>query len=332
MNSRSLVVDAFAKARQAVLLTTLMLITSLSPLMMVAPVSAHLTDNETIWPKQASNDTGWVQLDAVGANPDIGLAASANWGLEFAPGALLSNVTMEVRVNGSNNLIIEEPVITASDVGVNLFDWSGLGMLGSSDSFTSQNPHTGRLAPNSESGAYWTLPSGAQINELIIEALAPVDPAVTFEPVDLEIGDYAIHLLDGRMYLAIGNALLIIDYNNDPKIIDILEFENAGSIVDLEIDAVGLILHILTDNDYFHAISLVDTSILDPLPETVPDENADESVQFDQFILGSDGNPYAATNDRIATFDGQDWNNVITFGPYGRALDIIEIDLSLIHI
>ena len=326
MNSRSLVVDAFAKARQAVLLTTLMLITSLSPLMMVAPVSAHLTDNETIWPKQASNDTGWVQLDAVGANPDIGLAASANWGLEFAPGALLSNVTMEVRVNGSNNLIIEEPVITASDVGVNLFDWSGLGMLGSSDSFTSQNPHTGRLAPNSESGAYWTLPSGAQINELIIEALAPVDPAVTFEPVDLEIGDYAIHLLDGRMYLAIGNALLIIDYNNDPKIIDILEFENAGSIVDLEIDAVGLILHILTDNDYFHAISLVDTSTLDPLPETVPDENADESVQFDQFILGSDGNPYAATNDRIATFDGQDWNNVITFGPYGRALDIIEID------
>ena len=60
-----------------------------------------------VWPKQASNDTGWVQLDAVGANPDIGLSANANWGLEFAPGALLSNVTMEVRVNGSSGLAIE---------------------------------------------------------------------------------------------------------------------------------------------------------------------------------------------------------------------------------
>ena len=196
--------------RKALVLTILMVVTSLSPLMIVSPVSAHLTDNETVWPKQASNDTGWVQLDAVGADPSLGLQASANWGLEFAPGALLSNVTMEVRVNGSSDLIIEEPVITASDVGVNLFDWSGLGMLGSSDSFTGSNPHAGRLSPNSESGAYWTLPSGAEINELIIEALAPVDPAVTFEPVDLEITDYVIHFVDGRLYLAISNTLLIV--------------------------------------------------------------------------------------------------------------------------
>ena len=208
--------------RKALVLTILMVVTSLSPLMIVSPVSAHLTDNETVWPKQASNDTGWVQLDAVGADPSLGLQASANWGLEFAPGALLSNVTMEVRVNGSSDLIIEEPVITASDVGVNLFDWSGLGMLGSSDSFTGSNPHAGRLSPNSESGAYWTLPSGAEINELIIEALAPVDPAVTFEPVDLEITDYVIHFVDGRLYLAISNTLLIVDYNNDPKIIDMI--------------------------------------------------------------------------------------------------------------
>ena len=211
MNSVVSAAEVLSKARKAFVLTTLMVITSLSPLLIVAPVSAHLTDNGTIWPKQASNDTGWVQLDAVGADPILGLQASANWGLEFAPGASLSNVTMEVRVNGSDGLLIEEPIITASDVGINLFDWSGLGMLGSSDSFTGSNPHSGRLSPNSESGAYWTLPSGAEINDLIIEALAPVDPAVTFEPVDLEIGDYAIHFVDGRLYLAISNSLLIID-------------------------------------------------------------------------------------------------------------------------
>ena len=53
--------------------------------MIVSPVSAHLTDNETVWPKQASNDTGWVQLDAVGADPSLGLSAKPT-GLEFAPG------------------------------------------------------------------------------------------------------------------------------------------------------------------------------------------------------------------------------------------------------
>ena len=168
MNSVVSATHALRRGRKAILLTMLMLVTSMSPMMLIAPVSAHLTDNETVWPKQASNDTGWVQLDAVGANPDIGLSANANWGLEFAPGALLSNVTMEVRVNGSSGLTIEEPVITASDIGINLFDWQGLGILGSSDSFTSPNPHSGRLAPNSESGAYWALPSGAEINELII--------------------------------------------------------------------------------------------------------------------------------------------------------------------
>ena len=172
MNRPSSSAFAFGKARKAMLLTVLMVATSLSPLLILSPVSAHMTENDVVWPKQASNDTGWVQLDAVGAEPFTGLQASANWGLEFAPGASLSNVTMEVRVNGSSDLLIEEPVITASDVGINLFDWSGLGMLGSSDSFTSSNPHSGRLSPNSDSGAYWTLPSGAEINELIIEALA----------------------------------------------------------------------------------------------------------------------------------------------------------------
>ena len=111
------------KAKKAIFLALLMLIMSSTPLLNVNLVSAHENGGDTVWQKQGSNDTGWVQLDAVGADPNLGLQASANWGLEFAPGALLSNVTMEVRVNGSDGLMIEEPMITASDVGVNLFDW-----------------------------------------------------------------------------------------------------------------------------------------------------------------------------------------------------------------
>ena len=328
MNSAAIAAYATGRGRKAVLLTLLMVVTSLSPLMLIAPVSAHLTDNETVWPKQASNDTGWVELNAIGADPDIGLSANANWGLEFAPGALLSNVTMEVRVNGSSGLFIEEPVITASDVGINLFDWQGLGVLGSSDSFTGPNPHSGRLSPNSESGAYWTLPAGAEINELIIEALAPVDPAVTFEPVELDIGDYAVHFIDGRMYLAIGNSILIIDYNNDPKIIDIIEFEDAGTITDMEIDTSALTLHVLTDDDFFHAISLIDTSILEPLPKTMSTAATGvmESVQFDQFIIGSDGLVYAANSERISVFDGNSWSDAVTKTTDAKALDIIEVN------
>ena len=170
------------------------------------------------------------------------------------------------------------------------------------------------------------MPSGAEINDLIIEALAPVDPAVTFEPVDLEIGDYAIHFVDGRLYLAISNSLLIIDYNNDPKIIDLITFDDANSIVDLEIDAANLALHILTDDNYFHAISLVNTAELAPLSDTVNDGGALEVVQFDQFIVASDGTPYALSSDRVAVFDGLDWNNAFFKSQDGKGLDITEVN------
>ncbi|MDP6333896.1 MAG: fibronectin type III domain-containing protein [Candidatus Poseidoniaceae archaeon] len=324
MKSSAIAQLTISNSKKSIFLVFLMLISSMSPMLIISPVSAHETANDVIWPKQGSNDTGWVQLDTVGANPTTGMQASTNWGLNFAPGAEISNLTMEIRVNGSDNLMIEEPIITAADIGINLFDWSGLGMLGSSDSFDGANPHSGRLSPNSEAGAVWTLPSGAEITELVVEALAPVDPAVSFEPVDIEIADSAVHFIDGRLYLAVTNSLLIIDYNNDPKIIDIIEFD--GKIIDIEIDSANLTLHILTDDDFFHAISLVDSSELAPLPETVFDIDTIEFVQFEQFIIASDGTPYASNFDRVAVFDGIHWNNVLIKSDNGAALDIIEVN------
>ena len=314
------------KRKKSLFLVNLMLISLMSPLLIASPVSAHQTEDDVIWEKQGSNDTGWIQLDAVGGDPSIGLQASANWELEFAPGAEISNLTMEIRVDGSNNLMIEEPVITASDIGINLFDWSGLGMLGSSDSFDGLNPHSGRLSPNSEAGASWTLPAGAEITELIVEALAPVDPAVSFEPVNLEITDYAIHFVDGRLYLAVSNSLLIIDYNNNPKIIDIIEFQDSGDIIDIEIDATNLALHVLTSDDFFHAISLIDTSELSPLPDTISSsvDPIAETVQYEQFYIASDGNVYASNQDRISVFNGAAWTDAYTKSTAGEALDIIE--------
>ncbi len=312
-----------SNSKKSIFLVLLMLISLMSPLLIISPVSAHETANDVIWPKQGSNDTGWVQLDTVGANPATGIQASTNWGLNFAPGAEISNLTMEIRVDGSNNLMIEEPIITASDIGINLFDWSGLGMLGSSDSFDGSNPHSGRLSPNSEAGAVWTLPSGAEITDLVVEALAPVDPAISFEPVNYEITDSAVHFVDGRLYLAASNSLLTIDYNNDPKIIDIVEFDS--NIADIEIDSTNLALHILTDGDFFHSISLIDSSELAPLPNTVSSSSStSETVQFEQFYIASDGNVYASNEDRISVYDGVAWSDAYTKTTSGKALDIIE--------
>ena len=79
--------------------------------------------------------------------------------------------------------MIDQPLFVANDIGVNLFDWRGLGTLGASDSFDGANPYSDRLSPNSASGAGWTLPSDAVITELAFEALAPIDPITSFVPV-----------------------------------------------------------------------------------------------------------------------------------------------------
>ena len=273
-----------------------MLLASAAPILTLPGVSAHQSASDTIWPQEGSNDTGWVQLDAIGANGVTGAQASASWTLEFAPGAELSNVSFQVRVNGSDGLMIEEPMLVASDVGVNLLDWRGLGMLGSHDSFTGPNPYSGRLSPNSDSGATWTLPSDAEITELIIEALTPVDPVVALAPLELTISAAAIHPDDGRMYLAIEESLMTLDYSNDPIIIDIMEMNSP--ILDIVIDTANNVFHLLTEDDGFFAYSLKDTSEQTGLPSL-----GTTQPNFDTFVIASDGFVYAANENGIAQWE-----------------------------
>ena len=58
-----------------------------------------------------------------------------DWNLEFAPGAEVSNVSLQIRVNGSDGLIIDSPLLVAQDTGERLFDFSGQGPLGALASF-----------------------------------------------------------------------------------------------------------------------------------------------------------------------------------------------------
>ena len=321
MNRQIAPISPGGAGKRALMLVAIMLCSSVAPMMMVPGVSAHESANDTVWPKSGSNDTGWVQLDAIGADPTIGTQASADWTLEFAPGADLSNVSFQVRVNGSDGLMIEEPMLLANDIGINLLDWRGLGSFGSSDSFAGANPYDGRLTPNSDSGATWTIPSDATITDLVIEALAPVDPAVSFEPIQLEIGAKAIHPDDGRMYLAILDDVLVLDYNNDPPIIDMIEFES--DVLDMEIDTANNMIHFLTNDEGFSAISLMDSTS----QVVLPDSGDPEFIDMDQFTVTS-GGVFAAGESGLFSWTSGAWSEIDALGG-SSILDMLEVDSVL---
>ena len=309
---------------RAFLLVVLMVLSSAAPLLATPVASAHESAGEIVWSPEGSNDTGWVQLDATGADPTTGAQATTSWTLEFAPGAELSNVSFQIRVNGSDGLMIEEPMMVASDVGLNLLDWRGLGMLGSQDSFAGANPYSGRMSPNSDSGATWTLPSDAVITELIIQALAPVDPVVALEPLELDITSAVSHPLDGRMYLAIEDTIYTLDYSNDPIIIDVLEMNSA--VHELVIDTTNNLLHVLTEDDGFFAYSLTDTSEQNGLPLPTSASPTGNDWNFKQYMLATNGFVYAAHDGGIAQWDGTSWTFPMSKTTDGEPLDMLEVN------
>ena len=232
-------------------------------------VGAHEGVNGVIWPKEGAEDTGWVLLNATGANSINGTQASADWMLNFAPGAILENVSLEMRVDGSDGVSIQQPLLMAPDTGQVLFDWRGNGWLGQSFGFDSSNPHQGRLGPNADVGATVTLPSSSEITDFVLEVLAPADPFTSLEPVELYIQDYEIHPVDGRMYMAIGSYIIILDAQSSPSAIDLFQIENTADenyVTDLEMDVANNRMLITTATGILHSVDLDDTSWNPDLP------------------------------------------------------------------
>lgn len=303
---------------RAVLLAFLMVASTTLSLLATPLASAHAEPSDVTWPLQGSNDTGWVQLDALGANPALGTQATADWNLNFAPGAELSNVTMEIRISGQDGLVIEEPLLAVNGMGTSLFDWRGLGVLGEANELAGSNPYTGRLNPNSNSAAGWDLPSDAEITELIFQALAPIDPAVSLQPVDLSIQSSAIHPTTGRMYLAMNDDVMVLDATTSPSAIDMLDFSTTGGIADMVVDVNNNLLHLLTKNGSFHAISLSDSTFQTPLAD----------IDADHFLMTSGGDVFAAGGPGLSVWTGSAWNSVVTGSSSGagEALSMIEVN------
>ena len=159
---------------RALSLVFLMLFCSLSALT-TSPVIAH-PSNVAEWLMSGSNDSGWVLVEATGADPDSNTMATGDMFVNFAPGAEISNLTFEIQVNGSDGVWVTEPQLTMMDTQTSIFDWRTYGDFGRTLDFMNGDPHSSRLNPTTDTGASYILPAGASITDLVIEALRPADP------------------------------------------------------------------------------------------------------------------------------------------------------------
>jgi len=248
-----------ASRRQAFVLVGLMILASWTPLAALPIASAH-SGIVAEWGSEGSNDTGWLRMDATGANAATGQMAMSNLMLDFAPGAEIENLTFEIRVNGSNGTWIQEPQLFLPDAPATILDWRGLGSLGQQNDFINGDPHTGRLSPNSDSNAGWVLPGGSTITDVVIEALRPADSFVTTYRVDVNVVDSAIHPDDGRLYIALDNSVIQLDANNDPHLIHWFDVEMEP--LDMAIDASENMLHVTCADGQIRVFSLKDSSLV----------------------------------------------------------------------
>ena len=93
--------------------TTLMVMLMIIPIALaVIPVTA--ADEETTeagrsmaWGVEGSVDTGWMRINATGADPSQQTPASGYVELPFAPSVDVSNLSFEVRVKGSQGISVQ---------------------------------------------------------------------------------------------------------------------------------------------------------------------------------------------------------------------------------
>ena len=250
----------------------MMMFSSMFP--MLTTSSAHLghpghdslNSNNSTWGLSGSEDTGWITLQTEGASPQNNQPGYANWELNFAPGAMVSNVSLEVGVDGSNGIYAMNPELYSPNTQYSFFDWSANGGFGYQEGFINGEIHNDRMQPNSDLGAMYKIPSGSEITDLVLEALSPVDPAVSLSPIDLSITDWDLDPNDGRLYVAINDVILQLDDSIEPKIIHLRDFESGSEISDIFVDSLGQRLMVTYDGK-INVYSLQDGILIAELPD-----------------------------------------------------------------
>ena len=195
-----------------------------------------------------------------GADPANGTPAYGDLMLEFAPGAVINNLTFEIAVNGSDGYWANQPQLTLMNTQTEILDWGGMGDLGRQNDFFDHPPTLidgvldTSLKPNSNSDASWQLPTGIEITDLVIEALRPVDPKLSLTPLTVTIHDSAFNPFDGRLYLLVDDDLLHLDNNANKRIIDIQPNVAGRSLV---VDGSRNVLYLGTADGHVSALSLI---------------------------------------------------------------------------
>ena len=242
-----------SKRRSALLLATLMVLLPWSAYSDVNQLESEQEIREVsqaAWGASGSNDTGWIDLVATGADLDNGSYAYSDLFLPFAPGAQISNLTFEIAVNGSAGYWANEPQITLMDTQTPILDWRGYGDLGQQNEMQNNPPSvlngtlSTHLKPNSISDASWELPAGVTLTDMVIEALRPADPMVSYSAVDIDIHDSAVNPNDGRLYILLDDDLLHLDARSQKPIVDI-ESGIMGRSLTIDSDAGTLLLSLI---------------------------------------------------------------------------------------
>ena len=297
-----------------------------------------------IWGVNGSNDTGWIDLVALGADPENGTMAYGDLPLNFAPGAQISNLTFEVSVNGSAGYWANQPQMTILNTQTQILDWSGLGDFGRQNEFSDNPPSLvdsvldASLKPNSISDASWDIPTGIEITDLVMEVLRPVDPKLSLLPMNVTIHDSAINPYDGRLYLLVDDDILQLDYNSNKQIIDISVGIAARS---LYIDTNRELVLIGDAFGQLSSISLTDSSQSSPFPSDVNSSNDDPIIDItvDQYgviwaVSDCSAHYLMQTNNAWGTIEfclGQENETPLEIMAIGRSL-IIATENNGVHL
>ena len=310
----------------AIFLTFLMVFSTTVSVLLVDNVQAHDVLDEVIWEESGSNDTGWMRLDAVNAQPELGQKAQFDWQMDFAPGAKITNLSLQIRVNGSLGLSIEEPLIISKNSGEALFDWYGYGRLGGGDSLYGANPHEGRLTPNVDNSAEILIPEGAEITDMILQSLSPADPAVSLNPIDWSVTSTIQNPNDGSMFMALDEEILVVDAHANPVIIDVLDLSSPGIIYDMDYDSSGDRFLFTTENNGVMQMSGSSYEMLSPLP------NPFSAGKITQIHLDSNGKIWGFSQGGLLSLNsvGTGWTMEQAGGtsqwPFGIVKEVFEIN------
>ena len=95
---------------------------------------------------------------------------------------------------------------------------------------------------------------------MVVEALRPADTYVSLTPLTVNVNATAIHPVDGRLYMLIGETLIQLDANNNPPVIEMAEDITGVTTMIVDQQRDRLLVAVNDNTTKFRAWSLTDSN------------------------------------------------------------------------